>query len=75
MKIKKSVATILAAGLFFVAQARADSVISVLAETYGLQPATPDTWQLRYGTYWYLLEGRFLALQRHFPLAPTAELL
>src|ERR1022692_454077 len=39
---------VLPAGLLFVAQARADSVVSLLAHAHGLQAVKPDAWQSRY---------------------------
>ena len=51
---------VLAAGLIFVAQARADTVVSLLAHAHGLQAVTPDTGSLTYGTYWHVNSGRYL---------------
>jgi hypothetical protein len=41
------------------ALAAADSVVSIIAETHGLQLVPPDQWN-RFGTYWYVLQGKFL---------------
>lgn len=58
-------ALVLAAVIFFgstfnsISQSQADSVVSVLAESYGLQSAPPDQCN-KFGTYWHVLQGRFL---------------
>jgi hypothetical protein len=50
---------LLAAGWLFVAQVQADSVVSILADEHGLQSVPSDQWN-RFGTYWYVLQGRCL---------------
>jgi hypothetical protein len=50
---------LLAAGWLFVAQAQAVSVVGILADEHGLQSVPSDQWN-RFGTYWYVLQGKFL---------------
>ena len=53
---------VLAAGLIFVTQTKAASVESILAEAYGFETVTPDAWQLRYGTYWFVSWGTLVPM-------------
>jgi hypothetical protein len=71
MNRNRSILGMLAAGLIFVAQARADSVVGVLAKAYELPAVTPDAWQLRFGTYWYVSWGRSLV---PMPGEPTGNI-
>ena len=59
MNRNRIIRAVLAAGLIFVAQARADTVVSIIAETYGLQSTPLQQWP-GFGTYWHVLYGQFL---------------
>jgi hypothetical protein len=64
---------LLAAGWLFVAQAQAVSVVGILADEHGLQSVPSDQWN-RFGTYWYVLQGRCLVPYPGPPADPNLQI-